>query len=251
MRVPAAYEVLVDGRTRAAVRRDLAATLGPWLLARPALVLPPGAERLAAGRGAAWRAELPGGIRAVVRFYRRGGLLARIVRETYLGVRPRPLRELALTAEVRRRGVAAVEVLAARVDGRLAYRGVLVTAEVPTARTLLEALRAAPDAGVRRALAVSAGRAIAALHAAGVFHADLNSQNILVSPGPDGARITLLDFDRARLAHGPLGPRRRRRNLRRLARSFAKLDPTGALAGPDERRAFRVAYGAAGAACGS
>src|SRR5207244_13550456 len=66
-------------------------------------------------------------------------------RETYLGLRPRPLRELALTVEARRRGVAAAEVLAARVEGRLAYRGALVTAEVPAAATLLEALRGAPD----------------------------------------------------------------------------------------------------------
>jgi 3-deoxy-D-manno-octulosonic acid kinase len=178
----------------------------------------------------------------VVRLYRRGGLLARFVRQTYLGIRPRPLRELALTAEIRRRGVAAVEVLAARVEGRIAYRGALVTAEVPAAATLVEALRAAPDVAARQALAAATGRAVASLHAAGVFHADLNLTNLLVRPGSDGPSIVLLDFDRARLLAAPLPARVRRRNLRRLARSLAKLDPTGGLAGTAEREAFRHAY---------
>src|SRR5213594_2508660 len=127
VRLPAGYTLLGSAPVRAAIREDLVPLLGAWLLA-PSLVLPAGAEPIAAGRGAAYRVELPGGVRAVVRLYRRGGLVARAVRQTYLGLRPRPLRELAITAEARRRGVAAVEVLAARVDGRLAYRGALVTA---------------------------------------------------------------------------------------------------------------------------
>jgi 3-deoxy-D-manno-octulosonic acid kinase len=232
--------VLRAGAVRAAIRRDLVAELGPWLLA-PRLVLPPGAEPLASGRGAAYRVGLATGRRVVVRICRRGGLVARFVRETYFGLRPRPLRELGVTAEARRRGVAAAEVLAARVEGRLAYRGALVTSEVPASATLLDALRTA-DGPARRALAASAGRAIAALHAAGVFHADLNLTNILVHPGPAGAAIALLDFDRARLRSGPLSAAARRRNLRRLGRSLAKLDPARRLAGPEERRAFRDAY---------
>jgi 3-deoxy-D-manno-octulosonic acid kinase len=166
------------------------------------------------------------------------------VRDTYLGFRPRPLRELAVTAEARRRGVAAVEVLAARVEGRLLYRGALVTALVPASVTLLDALRAAPDGEARGALAAAAGQAIGTLHAAGVFHADLNLTNILVHDAAGGTRIALVDFDRARLRPGPLGQGNRRRNLRRLARSLAKLDPGGTLAGVAERRAFRAAYAA-------
>lgn len=238
--LPESYVLQGAGGVRVAVRRDLAAALGPWLLA-PRLVVPPGAEPLRAGRGGGYRVELPGGLRAVVRLYRRGGLLGRVVRETYLGLRPRPLHELAVTAEVRRRGVAAAEVLAARVEGGLAYRGALVTAEVAPAATLAEALRAAPDAAARCALATSAGEAIGTLHAAGVFHADLNLHNILVHSGDAGRGIALLDFDRARIGRAPLAARARRRNLRRLARSVAKLG-LAALTGPAERRAFRAGY---------
>src|SRR5207247_2417529 len=96
----------------------------------------------------------------------------------------------------RRRGVAAAEVLAARVEGRLAYRGALVTAEVPAAATLLEALRGAPDRAARRGLAAAAGRAVAGLHAAGVGHADLHLRNLVVLPS---ARV---DAPRRRLLRG-------------------------------------------------
>jgi hypothetical protein len=84
------------------------------------------------------------------------------------------------------------------------------------------------------------------MHAAGVSHADLNATNILVYGTPDAPVAALLDFDRARLARGALGPSARRRNLRRLARSFAKLDPAATFAGAPERRAFRAAYGETG-----
>src|SRR5438445_189323 len=241
VRVPASYALLRSGAVRAAIRSDLVPALAAWLLA-PRLELPPGAAPIASGRGPAYRMRLGDGAPVVVRICRRGGLAARLVRETYLGLRPRPLRELALTVEARRRGVAAAEVLAARVEGRLAYRGALVTAEVPAAATLLEALRGAPDRAARRGLAAAAGRAVAGLHAAGVFHADLNLRNILVHPGPEGVRAALLDFDRAWLGAPPLRSAARRRNLRRLARSLAKLDPGGQLAGAEERRAFRDAY---------
>jgi 3-deoxy-D-manno-octulosonic acid kinase len=172
------------------------------------------------------------------------------VRETYLGRPLRPLQELALTAEVRRRGVDAAEVLAARVDGRLVYRGVLVTAEVPGAVPLIEALRAAPDADGRRTLAERAGGAVARLHDAGVWHADLNMNNVLVPADAPGA-LVFVDFDRARLSAGPLTAAARRQNLRRLRRSLEKLDPHGALGGAVESGAFREAYDTtAGVPCG-
>ena len=253
--MPASYALLRSGAVRAAIRADLVPALASWLLA-PRLELPPGAEAITSGRGPAYRIRVGEGAPAVVRICRRGGLAARLVRETYLGLRPRPLRELALTVEARRRGVAAAEVLAARVEGGLAYRGALVTAEVPEAATLIEALRAAPDGTARRGLAAAAGRAVAGLHAAGVFHADLNLRNILVHAGPEGVRAALLDFDRAWLGTAPLRPAARRRNLRRLVRSLVKLDPGGQLAGTEERRAFRDAYAshdprlALGDACG-
>jgi 3-deoxy-D-manno-octulosonic acid kinase len=241
MRLPAGYTLLRRGAVRAAVRDDLVPALGAWLLA-PRLEPPSDARPVAAGRGGAYRVALPGTPAAVVRPYRRGGVLARLVHATYVGPFPRPWRELAATVEARRRGVPAPEVLAARVDGTLVYGGTLVTAELAGAVTLFEALRHAPDDSARRALAARAGDAVALLHGAGVFHADLNLTNVVVHPRPEGDAVALLDFDRARVHAGPLGARARRRNLARLARSLAKLDPAGALGGDELRRAFCAAY---------
>jgi 3-deoxy-D-manno-octulosonic acid kinase len=127
----------------------------------------------------------------------------------------------------------------------------LVTAEIPGAVTLLEALRDTPAGERRRALAAEAGRAVGRMHRAGVWHADLNLTNLLVAKA--GAPVvTVLDFDRARLATKPLRPRARRGNLDRLARSLRKLDPARRLAAPEDVAAFHAAYAAVmGETCGS
>jgi 3-deoxy-D-manno-octulosonic acid kinase len=243
VRVPDGYTVLRRWHVRALVRSDLVTDLAPWLLASR-LVVPQGSQALRGGRGAAHRVRLPGGIAAVLRYYRRGGWLARLVRESYLGSTARPFRELVVTVEARRRGVAAAEVLAARVEGWLTYRGAIVTAEVPDAVPVIEALRDATG-DRRRALATAVARVVADMHRAGVFHGDLNLTNLVargVTAGPD---VTILDFDRARVGRAPLGARARERNLRRLARSLRKLDPAGHLAAPDDVAAFHAAYASA------
>lgn len=241
MTLPPAYTLLRAGAVRAAVRRDLADSLRDWLLA-PELHTPAGAEPIAGGRNAAWRLRLPDGAAAVLRRYRRGGFFARWVTETYVDRPWRPLRELAVTAEARARGAAVPEVLAARVEGRLLYRGAILTAEVPQATPLLDALAATRDGGARATLARSAGAAVGSLHAAGVVHADLNCGNILCHPATAAGGATVIDLDRASLRAAPLGVRRRRRALRRLRRSLAKLDPRGEQAGPDTIAAFRAGY---------
>jgi len=243
---PAGYAWLADGPRRAVIRDDLVGVFAPWLLA-PELAPPAGAERLGTGRGAAYRVHIAGAPPAVVRIGRRGGAVGRLVRETYLGVRPRPWRELAVSLAARRNGAPVPEVLAVRVDGWMAYRSAIVTAEIPDARTAIEALRGAePDARVR--IARAAGVAVARLHDAGVQHADLNLTNILVGAGGG----TIVDLDRARVVPGSLGGGARRRNLARLCRSAKKLDPSGELIDRQTREAFDRAYGTpAGATCGS
>jgi len=240
--VPEGFVALRAPGVRVVVRTDLAEAAGAWLLGTP-LALPAGSTPLPGGRGAAWRITLPGGLRAVLRRNRRGGAVARFLNETYIGFVERPFRELVVTTAARQRGVATPEVLAARVEGRVAYRGALVTAEIPDALTLVDALRAAPDGGRRKTLAAAAGRVVARMHRAGVWHADLNLTNLLVT-GAGAPDVTVLDFDRARLASGPLRQRARRKNLQRLARSLRKLDPTGRLAAPEDVAAFHAAYAA-------
>ena len=170
---------------------------------RSPLVLPAGsAAARRRARRRAWRVALPGGLRgrAALLSSRRRGSRGWSARRTSAW-RPRPFRELVVTAEARRRGVAAAEVLAARVEGRLAYRGAIVTAEVPERGHARRRAPASPDDGRRRAARRRRRRGRSAgMHAAGVFHADLNLTNLLAPAGDPASTSRVLDFDRARLA---------------------------------------------------
>jgi len=135
--------------------------------------------------------------RWVLRHYRRGGLVARLLGDSYLWTganRTRPFREWRLLRELRAAGLPVPEPVAARYERRgLFYRADLITGEMPTRRTLAHALAAARlDAATWRAIGACVGR----LHALGVHHADLNAHNLLL--GDDGS-VYVLDFDRGRI----------------------------------------------------
>jgi 3-deoxy-D-manno-octulosonic acid kinase len=237
MTPPAGYTALGRGARRAVIRDDLVPVLGPWLLAAQ-FGPPPGATAIDGGRGAAFRVPVGDGQSGVVRFGRRGGFVARFVREAYAGLRPRPWRELSVTVAARGRGAPVPEVLAGCVHGWLVYRSAIVTVEVAEATTAMAALTASSDGPARCAVARRAGVAVARLHDAGVAHADLNLTNVLVSP----QTCAIVDLDRARLAAGRLGRRARARSLRRLRRSARRLDPQGRVVGADVVRAFHEGY---------
>jgi 3-deoxy-D-manno-octulosonic acid kinase len=226
---------------RVLVRAELADSLGEWLLERR--VTPPAdATRFATGRGGTWAFSLPDGRRAVFREYRRGGWLARVVRRSYLGFEARPFREVAVAARAWRRGVPTAEVLAARVIGRVLYRGAIVTALIPGATPALDALRAAATEADRLAIASAVGHAVGEMHRLGLVHPDLNCQNLLVAPGPDGVVARVIDLDRASLVDPPVGVTERASALARLGRSLRKLDPEGRLGTEAARGAFRAGY---------
>jgi tRNA A-37 threonylcarbamoyl transferase component Bud32 len=133
-------------------------------------------------------------------------------------------------------------VLAARVGGRVLYDGALVTAEIPGARPVLNAVRAAGDADARRRLAAAAGRAVGTMHGAGVHHVDLNLGNVLAQVDAAGTRASVIDFDRARLTRRPVPAGARRRSLQRLRRSLHKLEPNAGAVEDELMRCFRQAY---------
>jgi tRNA A-37 threonylcarbamoyl transferase component Bud32 len=223
-RVPAGFVPVETAVGWAVVRGDISEELLPLLLeATPESVT--GEPLVEGGRGAAWAITIGNHGRAVVRWYRRGGAVRRVARDRYFGWRPRPIAELAVTAEARRRGVASAEVLAARVD-RLAcgfYRGAIVTREVEHAEALAAALRRRESESERVAVLTAVARALRAMHDSGVHHRDLNANNVLVCcRGADGIAVHFIDFDGARIRRC-VGTRTRRRALRRLERSFAKL----------------------------
>jgi 3-deoxy-D-manno-octulosonic acid kinase len=138
-----------------------------------------------------------GSHRWVLRHYRRGGLVARLLDDTYLWTgagRTRSFREWRLLDTLHASGLPVPRPVAARyVRSGVVYRADLITEELPTRRTVAQALADAPlDAVTWQAIGANIGR----LHARGVQHADLNAHNLLL--GDDGA-VYVLDFDRGRI----------------------------------------------------
>ncbi len=183
------------------------------------------ARSLSGGRGSAFIVVVPGIGDVVIRRYLRGGLIGKLCLDSYL-FPTRPTRELAVLAYARSRDVPVPEVLGASVmsAGLLGYRGRIATRMIPDSRTLPVFIVEKGEDG-RRITGVlrKSGAAIRRMHEAGIAHADLNMNNILIAS--DGAPF-IIDFDKATV-HRELGTRNRLRNLRRLLRSARKLAGLG------------------------
>ncbi len=171
----------------------------------------------AGGRGGVMLAQSPFGA-WVLRHYRRGGMVARVMGDRYLwsgAERTRGFAELRLLAELHRRGLDVPRPVAARYQRNgVHYRADLITQYIANAPTLAQCLR---DKGIDAASSQRVGEAIARLHNAGGYHADLNAHNVLL----DTQRVWLIDFDRGELR----APQRgwQLENLARLRRSLIKL----------------------------
>jgi 3-deoxy-D-manno-octulosonic acid kinase len=177
-------------------------------------------EQVPGGRGSVAFVQASAGARWVLRHYRRGGLVARVLDDRYLWTgaeATRSFREWRLLRRLRQWSLPVPAPVAARYAkaGPVAYRADLLTEELPTRATLASALRAGPLPGESwRAV----GRCIGGLHARGVHHADLNAHNLLL--GADPEEVYVLDFDRGRIrARGAW----EREVLARLQRSLRKV----------------------------
>jgi 3-deoxy-D-manno-octulosonic acid kinase len=155
-----------------------------------------GAKTVSAGAGTASAGA--GATRWVLRHYRRGGLMAKLAKDSYLwngASRTRSFAEWRLLAELRRRGLPVPAPIAAHyARSLLAYRADLITELLPDTRTLADMISGhdLPEAGWR-----AVGSTVAAFHREGVHHADLNANNILL--GENQTDVYLLDFDRGRI----------------------------------------------------
>ena len=196
---------------------SLAAQADPALWFDPAYAPLQATPVQAGGRQAAWFVKGPWQS-AVLRHYRRGGLVARISRQHYVWLgegRSRAFSEFALLDVMYRQGLPVPQPLgAAWWRSGLIYRAAIVVARIPQARTLAQSL----DSADPQAIAA----AILKMHDAGVWHADLNAFNILLD---DAGHVWLIDFDRGRVRD--MAPRLRNANLARLRRSLCKVSPEG------------------------
>jgi len=172
----------------------------------------------ATGRGTTWFVGAPGS-QWVLRHYWRGGRVARWIADHYLWTgleHARPFVEFRLTQRARSLGLPVPRPVAARVlRSGWVYTGDLITERLSAVPcSSLMAKRALDAAGWR-----AVGACVARCHSAGLDHADLTLNNLLL--GRDGT-AHLIDLDRAvlrapgRWASG---------NLARLKRSLVKLTP--------------------------
>ena len=155
----------------------------------------------------------------VLRHYRRGGMAASLLGDLYLwrgAAQSRAFREWRLLAELHAKGLPVPQPVAAYCHRHtLFYRADLITRRIPEAKTLAQCL----DAGeLDTVLAEQVGKLIATFHRAGVWHADLNAHNVLVT----ARGLYLIDFDRGELRAPSKGWRIG--NLERLRRSLIKLE---------------------------
>ena len=185
-------------------------------------------EASAGNRRSAYRLNLAEGLELFARRGRRGGMIASVISDVYVGTTPRPLTELALTIEAMKRGIPVAEPMGAMVEwlGPVLYRGFFLTRAV-RGMTLWEFVKTDDDPTVRSHILSEARAAIDAMHDKGLFHADLNLHNLLVTQARESFTVIIIDLDKARLFDAPLSSAMRRNNAARLIRSARKLDPSG------------------------
>jgi 3-deoxy-D-manno-octulosonic acid kinase len=174
--------------------------------------------------------RLSDGERALVRSYRHGGLLRNLTHAVFFTWPPRPLRELAISEELRHRGMPTIEPCGACVEPLWGpfYRGWFISRELTGARNLWETLSGSLVLGFDKAAILrAAADAVKRLHHEGVYHDDLNLKNILLRRENGGLKSYIIDFDKATLFLGRLPGAIAQRNLQRLRRSARKLDPSG------------------------
>ena len=154
----------------------------------------------------------------VLRHYRRGGLVARLVRDRYWWrgeFQTRAFREWQLLYHLHRAGLPVPAPVAARYQRHgFTYTADLITERLLDSVSLATMVRAR---GIPILGWIIIGRCIRMFHDLGVCHADLNAHNVLLV-GDD--LVYLIDFDRGRLMKPGLWCDG---NLVRLRRSLEKI----------------------------
>ena len=155
----------------------------------------------------------------VLRHYQRGGLVARMSKEKYLwlGLRfSRPWREWALLEKMRVKGLPVPAPAAVKVERKgLLYTADIMMHRIPNAKTLMHILMLEELAEEHW---IAIGSVIRRFHEEGVYHADLNANNILLD---DAGRCYLIDFDKCGIRKP--GLKWQKENLLRLKRSLNKI----------------------------
>lgn len=160
------------------------------------------------------------GMDMALRHYHRGGLPAKLSYDQYIWTglqRTRPWKEWHLLAKLYQRGLPVPEPVAARVTrrGLFFYSADILTLRIPQAQPVAQLLK---NQSLNESAWLAIGRCIRQFHEQGVYHADLNANNILLN---DQQQAFILDFDRGELRQPASSWQQA--NLDRLLRSFNKI----------------------------
>ena len=165
------------------------------------------------GRQAAWFVQGDFGL-AVLRQYRRGGLIARLSPDRYVwsgAESTRSFAEFNLLQFMHDAGLPVPRPLAAAYWRHgLSYRAAILVERIEGVKPLAGQWATANPMPV--------AQAILAMHDAGVWHADLNAYNILLD---EQGKTWLIDFDKG--SRQNLSGKQRNNNLLRLRRSLLKV----------------------------
>ncbi|MCW8900380.1 MAG: 3-deoxy-D-manno-octulosonic acid kinase [Gammaproteobacteria bacterium] len=155
----------------------------------------------------------------VLRHYQRGGLVSKISNEKYLwlGLKlSRPWREWLLLERMQKKGLPVPVPAAIQVERKgIFYRADIMMHRIPHSRTLMNILMTEELA---EGYWITIGSVIRRFHEDGVYHADLNANNIMLD---DGGRCYLIDFDKCGIRKPRL--KWQKDNLLRLKRSLNKI----------------------------
>ena len=160
-----------------------------------------------------------GGEDIALRHYHRGGLVSRFLADEYLWTgltRTRAWKEWHLLARLHEKGLPVPEPVAARVNHQgLIYTADIMTLRIPNAQPVSQIL-------MQRSLTENIwqhiGTCIRRFHDQGVYHADLNANNILLD---NEQQVFIIDFDRGELRK-PANSWQQA-NIARLLRSLNKI----------------------------
>lgn len=160
------------------------------------------------------------GMKLVYKHYHRGGMIAPLMGDRYLGSRvenTRAFREWRLLDLMQSLKLPVPKPVAARVIQQgVFYRADLVTCEIENSTALADVLA---EKMLNKAEWYRIGDCIARFHAKKIYHADLNARNILLNNASSEA--SLVDFDRGVVRY--LGEDWQQANLARLQRSLKKF----------------------------
>jgi tRNA A-37 threonylcarbamoyl transferase component Bud32 len=182
------------------------------------LFAPVNTTATAPGRGAAIFYQ-HAGLDLVLKHYHRGGMVAALMGDHYLGYaaeNTRSFREWCLLKTLQRFDLPApVPVLASfNKTSLFSYRADLITRAIPNSLPLADYLFTRPLSAERWQ---QLGQVLARFHEKNVYHADLNARNILL----DEKQFYLIDFDKGRVRVMSEGWKSL--NLVRLQRSLNKF----------------------------